>query len=310
MDLLKESIKNTPNKKVPLYVKILGLFSVVRGYNIALLMLSQYLAAIFIFSPHKSLSYVLLDSQLYFIVFSTACVVAAGYIINNFYDAETDKINRPIKYRIDRIVSQKMQLTMYFFLNFLSILISLLVSLRATLFFILYIFGIWLYSHKLKKYPLIGFFSAALLTILPFFAVFVYYKNFSEMIFVNAAFLFYILLIKELIKELEDIKGNFVQNYQTVAVKYGEKFTKILIFVISILTLSPIYFVLKYPEIGGMKYYFYATVPLLFLFNIFLWKATNKRHYAILHLFLKVLILLGVISITTVDYSVIIDRIL
>lgn len=310
MDLLKESIKNTTDKKVPLYVKIFGLFSVVRGYNIALLMLSQYLAAIFIFSPHKSLSYVLLDSQLYFIVFSTACVVAAGYIINNFYDAETDKINRPIKYRIDRIVSQKMQLTMYFFLNFLSILISLLVSFRATFFFAFYIFSIWLYSHKLKKHPLIGFFSAALLTILPFFAVFVYYKNFSEMIFVNAAFLFYILLIKELIKELEDIKGNFVQNYQTVAVKYGEKFTKILIFVISILTLSPIYFVLKYPEIGGMKYYFYATVPLLFLFNIFLWKATNKRHYTILHLFLKVLILLGVISITTVDYSVIIDRIL
>jgi len=309
MDLLEISKSNT-KKKIPLYVKVLSLFSVVRGYNISLIVIAQYLAAVFIFAPEKSLMNILFDIDLYFIVVSTICVIAAGYIINNFYDAETDIINRPLKAKIDGIVSQKIKLRFYFLLNFLGFLIGFLVSWRAALFFSIYIFLIWLYSHKLKKYPLTGLFSAAILAILPFFAVFVYYKNFSEIIFTHAAFLFFILLTRELVKDLERIKGDFAQNYQTIAVKYGEHFTKILITILVVLTLNPIYFLLKYPEIGGMKYYFYATIIILGLFLILLWFSKNKRNYILLHLILKFLILAGVFSLALIDYSVIIDRIL
>ena len=309
MDLLEISKSNT-KKKIPLYIKVLSLFSVVRGYNISLIVIAQYLAAVFIFAPEKSLMNILFDIDLYFIVVSTICVIAAGYIINNFYDAETDIINRPLKAKIDGIVSQKIKLRFYFLLNFLGFLIGFLVSWRAALFFSIYIFLIWFYSHKLKKYPLAGLFSAAILAILPFFAVFVYYKNFSEIIFTHAAFLFFILLIRELVKDLERIKGDFAQNYQTIAVKYGEHFTKILITILVVLTLNPIYFLLKYPEIGGMKYYFYATIIILGLFLILLWFSKNKRNYILLHLILKFLILAGVFSLALIDYSVIIDRIL
>ena len=52
---------------------------------------------------------------------------------------------------------------------------------------------------------------------------------------------------RELVKDLERIKGDFAQNYQTIAVKYGEHFTKILITILVVLTLNPIYFLLKYP---------------------------------------------------------------
>ncbi|MFO7674406.1 MAG: geranylgeranylglycerol-phosphate geranylgeranyltransferase, partial [Lutibacter sp.] len=228
MDLLEIAKKNS-KKNAPLYIKLLSLFSVVRGYNIALIVIAQYLASIFIFSPEKTLRHVLLDINLYFIVLSSICVIASGYIINNFYDFEADKINRPVKATIDSIVTQKTKLQIYFVLNFLGVIFAFLVSWRAALFFSVYIFLIWFYSHKLKKYPLTGLFSAAILAILPFFAVFVYYKNFSEIIFTHAAFLFFILLIRELIKDLEGIKGDFIHNYQTIAVKYGEHFTKILI---------------------------------------------------------------------------------
>ena len=309
MDLLEIS-KNNSKKNQPFYVKMLSLFSVVRGYNILLIVIAQYLASIFIFSPEKSLRYVLLDIDLYFIVLATTCVIAAGYIINNFYDFETDKINKPLKSKIDAIVSQRIKLRIYFFLNFLGFCFGFLVSWRASLFFSVYIFLIWFYSHKLKKYPLTGLFSAAVLALLPFFAVFVYYKNFSEIIFTHAAFLFFILLIRELIKDLERIKGDFVKNYQTIAVKYGEYFTKILITFLAILTLNPIYFLLKYPEIGGMRYYFYASIVVLILFVLFLWFGKNKRHYVLLHVALKILILAGVFSLALIDYSVIINRLL
>ena len=309
MDLLEIS-KNNTKKKLPLYIKVLSLFSVVRGYNISLIVIAQYLAAVFIFAPEKSLMNILFDVDLYFIVVSTVCVIASGYIINNFYDAETDIINRPLKAKIDGIVSQKIKLRIYFLLNFIGVLIVSLVSCRSALFFSIYIFLIWFYSHKLKKFPLTGLFSAAILAILPFFAVFVYYKNFSEIIFTHAAFLFFILLIRELVKDLERIKGDFAQNYQTIAVKYGEHFTKILITILVVLTLNPIYFLLKYPEIGGMKYYFFATIIILIIFLVLLWFSKSKRNYVVLHLMLKLLILAGVFSLALIDYSVIIDRIL
>lgn len=309
MDLLEIAKKNS-QKNTPLYIKLLSLFSVVRGYNILLIVIAQYLASIFIFSPEKTLRHVLLDVDLYFIVLATICVIASGYIINNFYDFEADKINRPIKATIDSIVTQKTKLRIYFLLNFLGVIFAFLVSWRAALFFSVYIFLIWFYSHKLKKYPLTGLFSAAILAILPFFAVFVYYKNFSEIIFTHAAFLFFILLIRELIKDLEGIKGDFIHNYQTIAVKYGEHFTKILITILAFLTLNPIYFLLKYPEIGGMKYYFYVSGVVLFLFVLFLWFSKSRNNYTLLHFVLKLMLLAGVFSLALIDYSVIINKIL
>ncbi|MEE9348909.1 MAG: geranylgeranylglycerol-phosphate geranylgeranyltransferase [Flavobacteriaceae bacterium] len=307
MDLL-EIAKNNSKKNAPFYYKFLSMLSVVRGFNIAVIVLAQYLAAIFIFSPQKSLRFVLTDIHLYFIVLATACTIAAGYIINNFYDKEKDKINKPQKFELDNFVSQKTKLQVYFLLNLLGFAFGFLVSWRAALFFAVYIFLIWFYSHKLKKEPLTGLFSAAILALLPFFAVFVYYKNFSEVIFVHATFLFFILLIRELVKDLENIKGDIAQNYMTIPIKYDDQFTKILISFFIIFTISPIYFILRYDEIGNMKYYFYFAGIVLLIFSVLLWMAKTKNNYIVLHNIIKLLIVIGVLSLMFIDTSVIIDR--
>ena len=307
MDLL-EIAKNNSKKQAPFYFKFLSMLSVVRGYNILAIVIAQYLAAIFIFSPQKSLRFVLTDIHLYFIVLATACTIAAGYIINNFYDKETDVINKPQKAVLDNFVSQKTKLQIYFLLNFVGFIFGLLVSWRAGLFFAIYIFGIWFYSHKLKKLPLTGLFSIAILALLPFFAIFVYYKNFSEVIFVHATFLFFILLIKELIKDLENIKGDLAHNYLTIPIKYDERFTKMIITIFMILTISPIYFILRYPEIGNMKYYFYFATIVLVIFGGLLYKASTKKDYIILHNIIKFLIVIGILSLMFIDTSVILER--
>lgn len=312
MDAYKNGPKKVPRtrKKYSLFFKFLSLLSVVRGYNIAIIVLAQYLAAIFIFTPEIPTRDVVFNLDLYFIVLATTCVIASGYIINNFYDSKKDKINKPIKSRIDSIVSQRIKLQIYFLLNFVGVLFGLLVSFRAALFFAVYIFLIWLYSHKLKKYPLTGLFSASILSILPFFAIFIYYKNFSNIIFTHAAFLFFVLMIRELLKDLENIKGDIVQNYQTIPVTYGEYFTKILITLLVLLTMNPIYFLWEYPEIGMMKYYFYFVGIVFVFFLFFLWKAHTKKDYVILHNTIKLVILIGVLSLMLIDTSVIIKRIL
>ncbi len=312
MDAFNNGPKQEPmtKKKYSLFFKFLSLLSVVRGYNIAIIVLAQYLAAIFIFSPEQSLSNVIFNLDLYFLVLATMCVIASGYIINNFYDSKKDLINKPIKSKIDSIVGQKIKLKIYFFLNFVGVVFGFLVSWRAALFFAIYIFLIWLYSHKLKKYPLMGLFSASILSILPFFAIFIYYKNFSTIIFTHAAFLFFVLMIRELLKDLENIKGDIVLDYQTIPVTYGEHFTKILITFLVLLTMNPVYFLWEYPEIGMMKYYFYFVGIVFFFFLIYLWKANTKKDYLILHNTIKLIILIGVMSLMLIDTSVIIQRII
>lgn len=291
-------------------LKLFSLFSVVRGYNILTLVIAQYLASVFIFSPEKSLKVVLLDLNLFFIVLATVCVIASGYIINNFYDKEKDQINRPVKSKIDNYVSQKTKLSIYFLLNFIGFSLGYLVSLKASLFFAIYIFLIWFYSHKLKKYPIIGFVSATILTILPFFAVFIYFKNFSEIIFVHAVFLFLLLLIRELMKNLENMNGDIIANYETVVVRYGELFVKKLSIVLSALILIPIFFLWQYPEIGLMKFYFYLAAASLIVFIFILWNSRSKRSYMLLHNLLKLLIFAGIFSLMLIDTSVIIERVL
>ncbi|MCI2229037.1 geranylgeranylglycerol-phosphate geranylgeranyltransferase [Polaribacter sp. MSW13] len=290
--------------------KAFSLVSVIRGYNILALIFAQYLASVFIFSPQKSFKHVIFDLHLLYIIIATVCVVAAGYIINNFYDVKVDRINRPVKTGIDNYVKQETKLTLYFFLNFVGFIFGLFVSWKAALFFAIYIFGIWFYSHKLKKYPFMGLISATILTILPFFAIFVYYKNFSKIIFVHAVFLFLVIMLRELIKDLENIKGAIANNYDTFPVVYGEKKTKQLSILLIILTAFPVVILFNYPALSYMKYYFYLALITLIFIAIYLWKSNSINQYRILHNILKMLLLVGVFSLVFIDTSLLIEKVI
>ncbi len=285
------------------------MFSVVRGYNILIIVIAQYLASIYIMAHDKPLKAVLFDANLFMLVLASAATIAGGYIINNFYDSEKDLINKPIKSKLDRLISQNTKLSFYFVLNFAAVVMASYVSFNAVLFFSVYIFSIWLYSHKLKKLPFIGNLASAILTITPFFAIFLYYKNFETVIFVHAIFLFLIISMRELTKDLENIKGDLLQNYKTIPVIYGEKASKIMLTFLSVLTLIPTYLLLFKFEIGHMYIFFYASIVLLLLFMFLIWLSKTKIHYLILHSILKFIILAGVFSILLIDVGVILNRI-
>ena len=78
-----------------LITKALSLFSVVRGYNILVIVIAQYLTSIYILAPQLPLGDVVFDPNLLMLVLASAVAIAGGYIINNFYDSEKDLINRP-----------------------------------------------------------------------------------------------------------------------------------------------------------------------------------------------------------------------
>lgn len=282
----------------------------VRGYNVLMIAFAQYLSAIFILSPDLPLHKVVFDINLFVIVLASILVIASGYIINNFYDAEKDLINKPTKSMLDKLVSQRFKLTTYFMLNFLAVFAGSYVSFKAVLFFSIYIFGIWFYSHKLKKLPFVGNFVSTMLAVVPFFAVTVYYKNFETVIFVHASFLFLLMLSREMIKDLENIKGDIAQNYKTIPIIYGTKVSKFGIALLVLLTLIPSLLLIVKFDVGLMNYYFGISVVLLILFLLLLSKSSTKKHYVWLHNILKLIIVVGVFSILLIDIDLVLNRIL
>lgn len=287
-----------------LLLKIVSLFSVVRGYNIPIIILAQYLSAIFILAPEKRALHILLDFDLFILVLASSLTIASGYIINNFYDSKKDLINRPNKSQLDRLVSQKTKLQVYFSLNFFVSLIAFFVSGRAFLFFSVYIFLIWFYSHKIKKQVVIGNLMAAFLAVLPFFGILLYYKNFYEVIFFHATFLFLLLLIREMIKDLENIRGDFATDYQTIPIVYGESISKKIITTLLILTVIPVYYLINIFDVGYMDIYFYIGFIIMIFFGIKLWKAENRKQFLQLHNILKFLIVAGVFCIVLIDPTI------
>ncbi len=297
-------------KQKLLLLKFFSLFSLVRGYNILIIVIAQYLTSIYILAPHLPVREVLFDVNLLMLVLASSSAIAGGYIINSFYDSEKDLINRPRKTMLDRLVSQRTKLSAYFVFNFLSVIFASYVSFKAVLFFSIYIFFLWFYSHKLKKYPFIGNITAAILAVVPFFAIFVHYGNFDIVIFVHATFLFLLISMRELVKDLENLTGDLAHGYRTIPVVYGEMVSKKMLTVLGALTLVPIILLItKFKdEIGYMDYYFYLGIAGLAVFITVLWKSKNKMHYIILHNILKFAIVLGVFSIVLIHVDVLLNK--
>jgi 4-hydroxybenzoate polyprenyltransferase len=284
--------------------KIFSLFSVVRGYNVWVVALAQYLSAIFILATNRRALDVLLDVKLFLIVMTSSLTIASGYIINNFYDSKKDLINRPRKAMLDRLVSQDTKLKVYFSINLFVVFLASFISWRAVLFFSAYIFIIWYYSHKLKKFPFIGNLVAALLAVLPFFGVLMYYKNFYDVIFAHATFLYLLILIREFVKDLENIEGDLVSNYKTIPVLYGDNIAKYSITVLTVLTIVPVYFLIDVFDVGYMDVYFYISYIVLIFFLFRLWNSKTKQDFLKLHFLIKLVIVAGVFCIVLIEPEV------
>lgn len=291
-------------------LKLFSMFVVVRGFNLALIVFAQYITAIFIMAPNQSLSEILFDRPLFALILATVGAIASGYIINNFYDTEKDVINRPHQSILEQYVSQNTKLILYFIINFIVVIIASYVSFRSVLFFSVYIFAIWFYSHKIKKRPIIGNLISAILTITPFFAIFLYYKNYSGLIFVFGFYLFLVLSMRELVKDLENLKGDLTLNYKTIPVVYGEKIAKIMVVILVTINILVTWYLVSTYDLGKMDYFFYVSISLLSVVVAFIFSAQHQQQYMRIHILLKLLVLLGVFSIILLNPSLILSKIL
>ncbi|PQL93120.1 prenyltransferase [Apibacter adventoris] len=272
----------------------------VRITNVIMLILAMYISAIFLFNEKHNIIENLKNIKLHGIVFSSALSAMAGYIINHFYDQDKDKLYKPITSMLLQFINQKTALRLYIIFNFISLIIAALLSYRIFIFFLIYQFLIWFYSHKLSKIIFINNITSSILMIFPFLALFLFYENFSKYILYLAGFLFLIILIRDICKDLHSYKFDHLFNYSTIPNSLGIIPTKIyldvLLFLLTILSICLTF----EPHLQEIRLYYLLTGFLSFFIIIGIWFMRNKWIQIII-LMIKFWIFLGTISLLFID---------
>lgn len=284
-----------------LKARFLSLLSVTRVYNGFLVIIAQYLSAIYIFARAEPIELLLRNSELHLIVLASFLVVSAGYLINQYYDLPKDLINKPYKSMIDLQRTPSSLMRWYALLNLVALVLSLFVSLRATLFFLGYLLSIWLYSHRLRRLLIWGTLFSAFLAVSPITALFLYYQHLEWKIIGFALFLFLLLWIIALVKDLENLPGDLAVGLKTLATSWGIEASQRLIRIVLgaevLLSLCLLYFY----DLSLMRYYFFASTLLFALLLVWVRRLKEPKNYSETHWILKLFVLLGTLSILFLD---------
>ncbi|MGV4438460.1 geranylgeranylglycerol-phosphate geranylgeranyltransferase [Ornithobacterium rhinotracheale] len=284
-------------------MKLLALFAVIRSYNVAILVLAMYFAAFFIFAKGDSLSQFFRNVEIHYIIISTALSVSAGYIINNFYDLDKDQIARPIMAYLAKFVSQNFKLITYLFLNSLALIFAFLASWRVAIFILVFQFLTWFYCHKLNKIVFINNLSSTVLALFPFLALFLYFNNYSAVIFVHGAFLGLNLLTLDIEKDFLTQRADSIYEYQTLPTVLGTRKAKLILNLLLLLTAVVAFLLAHFDGVGNMSYYFYSVGVVFFALPYFILKAKSKKEWHLLHFVLKILLWIGVLSLAWIKIN-------
>uniref|UniRef100_A0A7C3J5W5 Geranylgeranylglycerol-phosphate geranylgeranyltransferase n=1 Tax=candidate division WOR-3 bacterium TaxID=2052148 RepID=A0A7C3J5W5_UNCW3 len=182
------------------------------------------------------------EPKLYLGILSVFFVMAGGNIVNDLFDLETDRINKPERPLINSRFNIKFIIFTYFLFSFLSIFISLFLSFKLFLIVMFSTVILFFYSYKLKRIPFIGNFIISLLSGLLFIFGSEIAGDISKGIF-PAIFAFLLTLGREILKDIEDIDGDKFIGRRTLPIVLGEEnslFLAIFVFfILIILTFIP-----------------------------------------------------------------------
>lgn len=281
-------------------IKLFALFTVVRGYNVLILTIALYFSAFFVFTDDSSVLNFIQTFHIHFIIISSALTVSAGYIINNFYDLEKDKIGRPLTAYLSKFVSQNFKLITYLTLNLLALLFAFFASWRVALFFIFYQFLVWLYSHKLNKILIINNIFSVTLSLMPFLALFLYYRNYQTIIFYHALFLGLNLLIIDFSKDFYTKKADAIYDYNTLPITLGMKKSKLILGTLLLFSTLLAIRLQCSPKVGYMSLYFKLFIVASSIFMIVIFFIKKLWKWRILHIIFKFLLFFGVISLVLI----------
>nr|WP_319397761.1 geranylgeranylglycerol-phosphate geranylgeranyltransferase [uncultured Carboxylicivirga sp.] len=303
-------------------------FRLIRFKNLIIIALLQMLLRYGLILPILAsfgIQPVLTDLRFLLVVISTVMLAASGYIINDYFDIRIDRINRPESVVVGRKITRRTTLFLHVVLTITGMMIGLYLAYvtrkeNYALFYIVTPVVLWYYSTTFKRHILIGNLLIAMFTAIT--ALLVVSVEFAMLSRVHgprileteacstawfwtggfAFFAFITNLVREIIKDAEDRKGDKAVGCKTLPIAMGMKLTKILVLLLeiaSLIILWLIYFVI--PEISKIPYvtlYFIVGFTLPHLGLIYIWMRANEpKHFHAVSVMGKLIMLAGVLFI-------------
>jgi len=259
--------------------------------NLLIIGFAQTATAFFLVGSHTWQTF-----SLWLLSNSTIIIAAAGYIINDYYDIKIDYINKPERVVIGKIIPRRFAILFHTLFSVSGIAIGFYLSWQIGVIHFFSAFMLWLYSNSLKRLPLIGNVVIAFLTSLSVFIIAVYYKTNFNLILIYALFAFFISLVREVVKDMEDLKGDITFGCKTLPILWGIRKTKfflytvLVVFVLIVLVLDSYFTIL--PSVYFMSFLF---LPLAW-FALRLHRADTVKDFRWLSNLSKMIMLLGIIS--------------
>lgn len=279
-------------------IRLFGaLFRLVRWKNLLIIILTQVLLQYFLIIPFAEIagaSFISMSGLNFAIlIISTILITAAGYIINDHFDVEIDIINKPERVIIGRFISKKQGLYLYWILNIIGVAAGFHVAHRVSALSLGFIFPVtagllWMYSLQYKRMVLIGNLVVSLLSAMPVLLVWLFNffltkaqnpeflvsaKSINTIINVSvwfyAIFAFVVTLIREIIKDIEDIDGDSAAGCQTLPLTLGIKVTKNIIFILIVFSITVLAFaqyLMLTHDFRILFFYYLITVQGLFFY--------------------------------------------
>lgn len=276
------------------------------------------------FFKFQNIPLALADWQYGLLVLSTILLAAGGYVINNIYDQETDSDNKPNDVIVGRGISETQAYNLYFALTVSGVAIGFYLSnvIQKPGFasiFILVAATLYLYASSLKQMMLIGNIVVALLLSFSVMIIGIFdlypatvlenqqqMKIFFSILLDYAVFAFMINILREMIKDIEDMDGDYNQGMNTLPIAIGKLRTCKIIFVLSII---PVLVILLYINKYLLDLLWVTIYLLLFvcgpliLFTIRMLKANTKKDFHFLSLLLKFILLFGILSVGVISLN-------
>jgi 4-hydroxybenzoate polyprenyltransferase len=301
---------------------MISILHLIRYKNLLMVFLSMFLTKYFLIESFISTP-LLSDIDFIILTISILLITMGGYLINDIYDIESDKINKPDKVYITTIISIKNGQFLYFLTSITGLILGLYLSVNKNLnhlsgYFIVTVIILFVYTKILKKLPLIGNVIVALLVSLPIFLVYEFdhsmisIKDIFDNLFLSIIIFFYLLfaflttLIREIIKDLQDIKGDNKLKLKTLPIMIGKKRTiNFLIFLSFLLQLLLLLVLIdSFKNDQYLILFFLITLSLLVAYLIYKLRVPFKNNqYQLLSSLMKIIMLVGVLSMTVFKFN-------
>ena len=314
-----------------IFTSIFGFFRLIRSLNLFFIFLTQLLFYYFIIVPqHDILSSSharLNDHNFFMLALASIFIAAAGYIINDYFDINIDRVNKPQRLVLDNIISRRWAMFFHFLFSLIGLALTALVSrhLNNWVLFLLNLTSVivlWFYSTIFKRKLLVG---NVIISVLSSWVVMVLYLCEMQLDFngalvqsnqpmlkiyqlavVYAGFAFIVSLVREIVKDMEDIEGDRKYFCKTMPIVLGILPTKLFVSLWMVVLAAMLFFLMGYAFLKGyfiMSAYvlFFLIAPLVSMF-LMLNNASQPRDFKKLSSRIKLFMLLGILSMIVYYY--------